>query len=759
MAEVTDPRILQRIQQQKAQQGAPIVIGQPDPTVQTKERRAESDDAREAARLGITVEQLALQRQQQGFQQGNTNYDNLTGLRNTFNNLQAVKDYKAVVPILMQGLQSARNPQGDLSLIYAYAKVMDPGSVVREAEQEMAGGTAGFWDQKVEQFKKALGYDNARGLPENVANGLRQEMNRKVAQLAKSYGVERLNAQEFAKSNGMDPQQVVGRPPFEPFVDKYLEIMPGADQSKQGKAKLDPNEAQSTDEDRRIAAVINAARKGGATFDDLNDLHQKLGRGPLGDDVRKAMEMGREDPFAPAKSQQPSIMQKAVTGAAENPFGSATLAYGNAALGGIPTMIAGQDNIDVLRDANPWSTLAGEIGGGITGTFGAGAGLKGVSKIAAPSIAKLLGNPITADVAYNTAYGGATSDDPVAGALLGGGLSLGVGGLTNRVSGALSRRAAENEAMALVPTVPELKSQAETLYSAAENSGQLLDPTQTQALADDFRGILSKEGVISPSGRLSEVHPKVKEALLLADEYAGNTMNPTQMQTVRDVVSTAVRSADPDESRVARALRQNFDGVVDPLVPELAQGRQTAAKYLQAQELEKARELAGASAGAYSGSGFENALRSQYRRLDKGIVNGQEFFDPAVVDAIKDVGRGTTASNVARGLGKMAPTGVVSGGFGLGMGGLGGMVGGPVGAITLGGGSMGVGAVSRKVATALTDRNALIAEAIARNGGSLPLDMRPVDFETLLMGSLVSPVPGRVLAEDDEKRADNQKAR
>lgn len=145
-------------------------------------------------------------------------------LRNDFTGDTRVKEYNAVIPILMSGLQTAKNAAGDNALIYAYAKVMDPGSVVRESEGETAANTAGYWDSKVEQFKKNLGWSDARGLPAKAAENLRAEMNRKVSTLAKTYGVARSDYQRRAQRQGVNPDDVVGGFPGEPFFKQYDQL-------------------------------------------------------------------------------------------------------------------------------------------------------------------------------------------------------------------------------------------------------------------------------------------------------------------------------------------------------------------------------------------------------------------------------------------------------------------------------------------------------------------------------------------------------
>lgn len=298
----------------------------------------------------------------------------------------------------------------------------------------------------------------------------------------------------------------------------------------------------------------------------------------------------------------------------------------------------------------------------------------------------------------------------VAGALAGGGA-----GLLN------ARKAAQREIEAGVPTVPQLKDQASALYQQAEANGITANPQQTQGLSDNIAAILAKEGTISPTNRISEVHPKIKEAYQLVNDYAGQPMKPTQMQTVRSVMADARSSPEPNESRIARLLMDEFDGFTAPLAPELSDARGIASRYLQAQTLERARELAAERAGQFTGSGFENALRTEYRGIGRNIIKGREQFIPEVEEAVRTVSRGTPTSNVARALGKYAPTGVVSAGIGSTVPFyIGSTVGGPAVGAAAAAATLGAGSAGRRVATNMGIRNADIAELLARNGGALP---------------------------------------
>jgi hypothetical protein len=294
-----------------------------------------------------------------------------------------------------------------------------------------------------------------------------------------------------------------------------------------------------------------------------------------------------------------------------------------------------------------------------------------------------------------------------------------VGGVPTYLS---AKRAARSAQAAKVPTIPDLKKQASSLYAAAEQNGVRANQAQTQKLADTIRRIAQEEGLISPTGRVSDAYPKAKEALQLTGDYAQGEMTPKQMQTVRKVLSEAARNNDDSERRIAMRMLEEFDDWTAPLSPELAKARGVARRYINAGKLEEAKELAGARAGQFSGSGYENALRTEYRNLDRKIIKGDERgFTPDTVEAVQDVARGTKGSNAARFVGKLAPTGPVSASASFGVPfGVGNAVGGPVAGGVMAVATPTAGLLGRHIATRMGISNAGLAELIARNGGKLP---------------------------------------
>lgn len=320
------------------------------------------------------------------------------------------------------------------------------------------------------------------------------------------------------------------------------------------------------------------------------------------------------------------------------------------------------------------------------------------------------------------------------GAGLFGGLAAGstVSGLANRSA----RRAAESA----VPTVEQLRQQAGSRFEEAHRRGVSAGQAQTQQLANDVRALAQREGLISPTGRVSEAYPKAREALRMLDDYATGSMNVPQMQAVRKVLTDAAKSQDAGERRIAVMMLNQFDDFTAPLAPQLADARSMYSRAMRGDQLETMRELAESRAGQYSVSGMENALRTEYRQLNNRIIKGQERgWSPEQREAIKRVAEGDALTNAARMGGKLAPTGVVS--FGLGGGvpyAVGTSIGGPALGAAMGGGAMAGGILSRNLASRLTNKNALLAEMLARGGGAMPEAARAELWPRLLGAALGS---------------------
>ena len=150
-------------------------------------------------------------------------------------------------------------------------------------------------------------------------------------------------------------------------------------------------------------------------------------------------------------------------------------------------------------------------------------------------------------------------------------------------------------------------------------------------------------------------------------------------------------------------------------IPALQDARKLWSQASKADTIETLIDRAKLSAPNFSGSGMENAIRTEFRALAKNEKKMRLFTDDEQ-DAIRKVAMGGPVENAMRMIGKFAPTGVVSSGLSSGAGY---MLGGPVGAAAVPAAGFG----ARQLATMLTMRNAQKASELMR--GTQPSAMAP----------------------------------
>ena len=130
-----------------------------------------------------------------------------TELRNDFNNLPQVKAWNVIEPVLLSAREAAKDTSGasDLNMIYALGKVLDPNSVVREGELDMAAST-GSLGQKIAGYYKSV---NAGGkLPPEVKQDLLKQIESRTYSQRQSYNAAKDKYTEIAKKNKLDPNDL-----------------------------------------------------------------------------------------------------------------------------------------------------------------------------------------------------------------------------------------------------------------------------------------------------------------------------------------------------------------------------------------------------------------------------------------------------------------------------------------------------------------------------------------------------------------------
>ena len=213
MPKVTDPALLQELNggQQPSQptQPAPaqggaypgVIPGVPE-APDRKEKRDVFEDERDFSTS-----------------RGDKYFEQTSKLRGEFGSLDFVQEYPTVARQYAFGLQTQPNPSGDQALIVAYAKMLDPASVVREAEFDTTAAADSAIGRTVARIKRELGWEGGGRLSPEAREKVRTEMRTLVQQYDTQYQEARERFSGLANSYGFDPELIVGQDYSQTYSD------------------------------------------------------------------------------------------------------------------------------------------------------------------------------------------------------------------------------------------------------------------------------------------------------------------------------------------------------------------------------------------------------------------------------------------------------------------------------------------------------------------------------------------------------------
>lgn len=394
-------------------------------------------------------------------------------LRDKFNALPQVKTFTEAMQALGGAMKAPESPQGDLAVIYSFAKAMDPGSVVREGEMDMANSTASV-AQRIQQQYGMLG--TGKRLPPEVRVGLIEAMRQKVGAMQPAYAQQYEHYADLAKKSGFDPVDIVGdrvEKAYQPIEEGYIRAHGGTPHPPEQGA---PAQNLATDKyreeyDPEVTAALNAAIRNGVPYERAAAMVRASNfNAPDRATYEKAVQYAKQNPgykqsLAEATRTVPttgfqrfaaSPTGAFLSGAAKGAtFGFADEGAGaiNALKGGDYTQgrdaFAGRQNI--LAGEHPVADLAGQVAGAITPGIGTAAGLSragikgGMFGARTPLPTVLSREGVAGDAIYGGLYGaGSDNEDRLRGA--------GAGLLTGVLGGAAARGAVGAGAAALSPT-------------------------------------------------------------------------------------------------------------------------------------------------------------------------------------------------------------------------------------------------------------------------------------------------------------------
>lgn len=304
------------------------------------------------------------------------------------------------------------------------------------------------------------------------------------------------------------------------------------------------------------------------------------------------------------------------------------------------------------------------------------------------------------------------------------------------------------------PTRAELGAQAHATYQTAENTAGIV-PNRAQVAAPtfDFGSLVKGENPYTPAETTTgstlqslaksvtqtlaeekyrpKAHPKTADQLdLLQGEITRPEVGQSfgGLESIRKGLADSAWDAEPESSdaRLANKVLDHFDDWADGLKPEdmvggagdpqaamaaFKEGRASWNKMKKAQTIDIMVEKARNNAGNYSQSGLENALRRQFVQLANNASRMRQF-SAGEQAAILRIVRPSLGGRMARGVGKFAIRGPVSGGLDMALG--------PASGMAL----AGIGEAGRLAAT-LRMENQIGALSEMVRGGARPTGATP----------------------------------
>lgn len=335
MPEVKDPSILRALNSGQAAPAAPVlrqVLAVPD---QDKAH----DNAVADAQLRNSQTQTAISGQNSQREANNNLFGHASTLRNDFYALPQVKNYATQLQSFASALKTSPTASGDQALITAYAKMLDPNSVVREGEFNTVANSDNTVGQIMARLQKEGGIDGGGMLRPEMRERLRTEMHNLVEQAGQAYHLQRDYFGSIAKRNQINPDDVIGpdlSQPYAPIFDEWnkrkdgtntpamVGDVPAGTQPVFGMDKpqepfdrdayLQKTYGVNGNQEASIVAFWNANRgNAGLTPEGIKAFYQKIGAQPPSDDlIAKGIESARKGvAFGPFDTSQGEAQYKA----------------------------------------------------------------------------------------------------------------------------------------------------------------------------------------------------------------------------------------------------------------------------------------------------------------------------------------------------------------------------------------------------------------------------------------------------------------
>jgi len=228
MPEVTNPNLLKILNRNTAQpQSGPqveTIYTAPDP-------QQDIENDYRGATLGNSNTQTNLA--VEGNERGKVKdlIGNADTLKARYEQLPEIKQYRTTARQFYTALQLPPDATGDATLLYQYAKTMDPTGSVMEGDSRRIEGLAPVIQQKVNDLQRQFGIGTGGKFPADIREGLKRDMLTSLQSMGLQYRQQRQRFAADANAVGIEPARVIGPDDFDPYLPKFNEWM-----AKQGKA-------------------------------------------------------------------------------------------------------------------------------------------------------------------------------------------------------------------------------------------------------------------------------------------------------------------------------------------------------------------------------------------------------------------------------------------------------------------------------------------------------------------------------------------
>ena len=257
----------------------------------------------------------------------------------------------------------------------------------------------------------------------------------------------------------------------------------------------------------------------------------------------------------------------------------------------------------------------------------------------------------------------------------------------------------------------DLKKQAGKLYELQKAEGLSAQPAVTDKIYNDVFRLLDQQGYLTPvrgsnKVRVAPDYTKLRMVVSILEGFAEKGMTAASIQTTRRAISGRMNDAKGEEKNALRNVLRTFDANTSELAPEIQVANALYSRAMKADQIEELLSLAKSRATS-NNLDLENAVRTEFRPLYRRIIQGKEAgWTQTEKDQIAQIVEGGSAENIARFIGKFAPTGSVSAIASIAPAGVAGMLTrDPLTALGVAGTVAGVGATGRVVGSQLQKRN------------------------------------------------------